>query len=864
LRAAVARKQWKNITASRRVDGTIEKFLKALPLMSTQTQIESFHAKPSVEENSFAEVVFNLPLNEAFTYIIPPQFLGKVQVGMRVLVPFGRRRITGYVVSLSDKWDKPIILKSIADLPDTHPIVSKEILVLTRWLGEYYQSSWGEAIRSALPAGIDDESREVFSVTEQATLQGGSLSKSALNTLAYIRQQGSATLKQCQKGLGKNFSAYTLARLKQDGFLDASHHTKTSKVGYQFIKSVRPTSPLPDEEKIESLLKRSPKQKLLFDLIKKKEISLPELQTKIPKCQAALRGLKEKNLVEIFTDKKEREAFVAEGTLTQPFGASLTFTPGQKAVFEKLNIAIEVGKFESFLLHGVTGSGKTEIYIRCIQRILEIGKTAIMMVPEISLTPQTVERFRQRFGDRVAILHSGLSQTERYLEWKKIRDEKVSIAVGARSAVFAPFKNLGIIVIDEEHDGSYKQDSNPRYHARDTAVMRARSLNAIVVMGSATPSLESTQNTRLGKYQYLSLDSRVGERMLPLVSLVDMKRERKEFKNFSMLSGTLRSAIRDRLSRNEQIFLFLNRRGTARFVFCPDCGYVLECAHCSVTLTFHGKEDRLLCHYCNFTARMPNSCVECHGEVIRFSGFGTQKLEEEVLKNFSGARVTRLDRDTTRGRNAFADMHRNMNAGNIDILIGTQMITKGHDFPNVTLVGVVHADLSLNIPDFRSCERSFQLMTQVAGRAGRGEVPGRVIIQTNNPEHYMYEFVREHDVNAFHERELKLRQQLNYPPFTRLIAIEIVSANESLGQNTAAKIGRALTRQPRLGVEILGPSKAALYQIQNKFRWHLILRGQSMQALQGVLENCRELNELRSTSSGKFKISIDVDPFNLL
>ena len=552
--------------------------------------------------------------------------------------------------------------------------------------------------------------------------------------------------------------------------------------------------------------------------------------------------------------------------MTRPFGESLTFTPEQQKIFKQLNFAIEAEKFESFLLHGVTGSGKTEVYIRCIQRVLEKGKTAIMMVPEISLTPQTVARFRQRFGDRVAILHSGLSQTERYLEWKKIRDGKVSIAVGARSAVFAPFKNLGMMVIDEEHDSSYKQDSNPRYHARDTAVMRAQSLNAVVLMGSATPSLESVQNTRLGKYNYLSLGNRIGERMLPIVSLVDMRRERKEFKNFALLSGILRSAIRDRLSRKEQVFLFLNRRGTARFVFCPDCGYVLECAHCSVTLTFHGKEDRLLCHYCNFTARMPGHCVECHGAVIRFSGFGTQKLEEEVRKLFPDAQITRLDRDTTRGRDSFATMHRNMNAGKIDILIGTQMITKGHDFPNVTLVGVVHADLALNIPDFRSCERAFQLLTQVAGRAGRGEVPGKVIIQTNNPDHYMFEFVREHDANAFNEKELKLRGQLNYPPFTRLIAVEIVSTNESLGKRTAEKLGRALAQQTirQKGVEILGPSKAALYQIQNKFRWHLILRGQNMQTLQGILADSQELNELKSSSSGKLKLSIDVDPFNLL
>jgi len=761
--------------------------------MNTQTQmeIESFDAKASTEK-PYAEVVFNLPLRDPFTYIIPPQLLGKVRVGMRVLVPFGRRRITGYVINLAEKWDKPIALKTIAELPDIEPVLSEEILTLTRWLADYYQSAWGEAISSALPAGLD-------------------------------------------------------------------------KVGYQLVKSVRIASDLPTEEEIEQLLKRSPKQKSVFNLVRQKEIHLTELETLIPGGKSALRGLKEKKLVEVFTEKKERQAWVPEGTMDQPFGTHLTFTPEQETVFKELSSAIDEGNFQSFLLHGITGSGKTEIYIRCIQRILEKGKTAIMMVPEISLTPQTVKRFRQRFGDRVAILHSGLSQTERYLEWKKIYEEKVSIAVGARSAVFAPFKNLGIIVIDEEHDGSYKQDSNPRYHARDTAVMRARSANAVVLMGSATPSMESVHNTRLKKYKYLSLKSRIGESLLPIVGMVDMKRERKEFKNFAMLSGVLRSAIRDRLSRSEQIFLFLNRRGTARFVFCPDCGYVLECNHCSVTLTFHGTEDRLLCHYCNFKARMPNHCVECHGEVIRFSGFGTQKLEEEVKKLFPQARTTRIDRDTTRGRDSFSAMHRDMNAGNIDILIGTQMITKGHDFPNVTLVGVIHADLALNIPDFRSCERAFQLLTQVAGRAGRGKVPGKVIIQTNNPDHYMFEFVKEHDVNAFHEKELELRRQLNYPPFTRLVAIELVSDNESLVKSTSEKLGRALTRQAtrKKGVEILGPSKAALYQIQNKFRWHVILRGQNMQSLQNILADSRELHELKSASSAKLKISVDVDPFNL-
>jgi primosomal protein N' (replication factor Y) (superfamily II helicase) len=819
--------------------------------------------KPSLEK-PYAEVTFNLPIKEVFTYKIPPKFFGKIQVGMRAFVPFGRRRITGYVVALAEKWEKDIKLKSISDLPDTKPMIGKEILTLTKWLSNYYQCSWGEAIRAALPAGFDDENREEFSLTEMGTdaLLKDSLSKSATLLLHFIGEHPKVTSKQCQKGLGKKFSAHSLANLKQDGLLASTETIHKSTVGYQFIKTARLKSDLPEPVEIEQLLKRSPKQKQVYDCLIQGAIGTIDLEKKVKGSAAILRSLKDKGLVETFLKKVERTSHV--DTSNQPIGPSLKFTPEQKKVFVELNAAIQDTKFQTFLLHGVTGSGKTEIYIRCIQQVLEQGKAAIMMVPEISLTPQTVARFRQRFGDRVAILHSGLSQKERFIEWKKIYDKQVSIAIGARSAIFAPFENLGIIVIDEEHDGSYKQESTPRYHARDTAVIRARSQNAVVLLGSATPSLESIHNTQLDKYKYLSLEKRVGERMLPIASLVDMREERKEFKNFSILSGQLIAAIRDRLSRKEQIFLFLNRRGTARFVYCPDCGYVVECNHCSVTMTFHGNEDKLLCHYCSFSAPMPGHCIECQSEVIRFSGFGTQKLEEETIKLFPKAKIRRLDRDTTQSKSAFVNMHRDMQSGEIDILIGTQMITKGHDFHNVTLVGVVAADVALNIPDFRSCERAFQLLIQVAGRAGRGKVPGKVIIQTNNPDHYMFEFVIEHDVKAFHNKELKLRKRLNYPPYTKMIALEVVCENEMQGQNAIGKLRQSLSRlvSREKFVELIGPSKAALYRIQNKFRWHLLLRSGNMKQLQKILLKCSELNELKAF--GKIKLSIDVDPLNLL
>lgn len=815
-------------------------------------------------EKPYAEVAFNLPLKEVFTYKIPSEFSGKVQIGMRVFVPFGRRRITGYVVNLVSQWDKKIRLKPLSDLLDAEPIVNSEILSLTKWLSNYYQCSWGEAIRAALPSGLDDKNREELSITISGieALEKRTVSKSAALFLEFVLEHRKATIKQCQKSLGKKFSAYSLAHLKKDGLLTSTESIHKSTIGCQFIKTARINSGFQEPGQIQKLLKRSPKQKKVYDQLAKGEISASDLEKKVKGSTIALKSLKEKGLAEIFSRKIERSTHV--DISDQPIGPSLKLTPEQNKVFAKLCAAVKKSKFQTFLLQGITGSGKTEIYIRCVQEVLEQGKTAIIMVPEISLTPQTVERFQQRFGDRVAILHSGLSQKERFIEWKKIHNKQASIAVGARSAVFAPFKNLGIIVIDEEHDGSYKQDSTPRYHARDTAVMRALSQDAVVLLSSATPSLESVHNTQLGKYQYLSLEKRAGESLLPVVSLVDMGKERKEFKNFSILSGQLIASIRDRLSRKEQVFLFLNRRGTARFVYCPDCGYVLECDYCSVTLTFHSHDDRLLCHYCNFSARMPGHCLECQGKVIRFSGFGTQKLEEETLKLFPNAKVSRLDRDTTQNKTAFADMHRKMRSGDIDILIGTQMITKGHDFPNVTLVGVVSADLALNIPDFRSCERTFQLITQVAGRAGRGKIPGKVLIQTSNPDHYMFEFVKEHDVKAFYNKELKLRKRLNYPPYTKLIALEIICENETQGQNAVGKLRQSLSRlvSKEKSVELMGPSKAALYRLQNKFRWHLILRGENMKQLQNILLKCSSLNELKARD--KIKINVDVDPLNLL
>lgn len=489
-----------------------------------------------------------------------------------------------------------------------------------------------------------------------------------------------------------------------------------------------------------------------------------------------------------------------------------------------------------------------------------------MLVPEISLTPQTVSLFRRRFGGNVAILHSGLSAVERYLEWEKIRQEKINIVVGARSAVFAPLKKPGVIIIDEEHDTSYKQESTPRYHARETAIQRARHHNAVVILGSATPSFESRRKAEQDTYQYLKLPNRIGERLLPLVQLIDMRRERDQRKNFSILSHDLKQGILERLEHKEQVFLFLNRRGTANYVLCRKCGFVFECKSCSVSLTFHGKAQNLLCHYCGFTAIMPNQCVECGGEVIRFSGFGTQKLEEEVRGLFPKANILRMDRDTTRNRSAFENMYRNMNSGDVDILIGTQMITKGHDFHNVTLVGVVYADLSLHIPDFRSSERTFQLLTQVAGRAGRGHVPGRVLIQAHNPDHYVYDYVEDHDYDGFYKKELQLRKRLHYPPLNHLVTLSMESNEEGTCESAmnalADQLGERLSAFPK--VELLGPARAALYRLKDQYRRHLILRAPHSETLQDFLKDCRDILEPLRSSTSKTKLTLEVDPMNML
>ncbi|QPJ63979.1 MAG: primosomal protein N' [Candidatus Nitrohelix vancouverensis] len=815
----------------------------------------------------FVEVAFNLPLPSPFTYSVPVGLKDRALPGMRALAPFGARRITGFIVAVKYQCDSGFEVKPLEDLPDNIPALSESMLDLTRWLADYYQCAWGEAIAAAIPAGLDEAGEDIFSLTETGmeAFQSSASSDSDRALLEVLRERPGSSRKQLQRRLGANFNARALNKFKSREWIRAQSKITRKSVDYHNEKFVR-ALPGPSPEATETALKRSPRQLGLHRLLSQREYSLTELKQIDPGYAAPLRQLKDKELAVTETRKVRKASpwdFLDESPRKE---TPPKLTPEQETACKPLLAAIDKGAFQSFLIQGVTGSGKTEIYLRCIQRALEDGKTAIMMVPEISLTPQTAERFRLRFGNRIAILHSGLSRQEKFDEWNKIQTGQVSIALGARSSVFAPLTNIGVIVIDEEHDGSYKQDSTPRYHARDVALMRAKNQGAVVILGTATPSLESHKNAVTGKYQRLVLTQRVNNRPMPWIQIVDMRQEKEERRNYSIFSIALKNAIRDRLDNGEQTFLFLNRRGAANYVFCKECGYVFDCSRCSVSMTFHSEDNKMRCHYCNGFARIPRSCPDCKGEIIKFQGFGTQKLEAETRRLFPGARVFRLDRDTAKNASVFETMRDKLNAQEIDILIGTQMIAKGHDFPNVTLVGVTLADLSLNVPDFRSCERTFQLVTQVAGRAGRGDIPGKVIVQTNSPDHFVFPCIQNQDFDAYAEKELDLRKKLRYPPFVRTVSLEIEDANEQRGAETARRLRNLLkgALTSFSDVDLLGPAPAVLYKISMKYRWRLLIRAATSQTLQRFLRYAQEQRDLKKAVQSGSKLSIDVDPINLL
>ncbi|MEW6618992.1 MAG: primosomal protein N' [bacterium] len=802
----------------------------------------------------FIEIVSGLSIDKTFTYAVPKELEKDIAIGKRVLVPFGHRRhLTGYIVNvLTSPICADYEIKDILDVLDSTPVLSDEMLKLTQWIATYYLCSWGEVIESTLPPGININTKtrikylkDMPGLDKKAPLQ--------FKILELIKKEKEISL------------AKLLNILKKRPIYSAIN----SLIQKELIEIERVKKPALKPKEIKVIKLALPKERILAQTLTQRQRSIIEilhqngalepdkLAQKAQTSLTPINNLINKNFLMVCSKQIDREPY--KDRYFKP-SYPLRLTKEQTESLNAIKEYIKKGEFKVFLLHGITGSGKTEVYLQAIDEVLKIGKGVIVLVPEISLTPQTVERFKARFGGKVAILHSKLSPGERYDQWRRIQEGGAEIVIGARSAIFAPMKNLGLIVIDEEHETTYKQyDSVPRYHARDVAIMRAKFTDAVVILGSATPSVEAYYNTSIGKFYYLHLPSRIDHRPLAEVEIIDMKEELK-MGNRSIFSLKLKEAILDRLNKQQQVIIFLNRRGFATFIQCRDCGMTMRCPHCEITLTYHFADKMLKCHYCNFQKIAPAFCPKCQGTQIRYSGTGTQKVEDELQKLFPHSRISRMDLDTTTPKMAHDNILSSFKSGGIDILVGTQMIAKGLDFPNVTLVGVVSADVGLNLPDFRAAERTFGLLTQVAGRAGRGQNPGLVIIQTYNPEHSTIQSAKIQDYATFYSQEITFRKELNYPPFTHLLNIIIKGKNGEETIKLAQTLGSILrSNNQDKTVIILGPAPCPLTKIKEEYRWQILLKG-NPKPLRELVKSALD----QITIPGYLKINVDVDPIGML
>jgi primosomal protein N' (replication factor Y) len=802
------------------------------------------------------EVAVGLPVSKTFHYRIPEKMKDFLQVGMRVLVPFKGRKVTGFTIDLLDHPPKGVEekLREVEDLLDEVPLIDPKMLLFHRWIADYYIYPLGEVIKTGLPPGLQLKSELILSLTQNGMeyLNQEGLDAIEEKVFREIERLKKVTLKKILKKFFGKVSRSQLFSWKKKGLLNIDVGIGDKEVKPKFEKVIiyqrgKPTKPI-SKKQVE----------ILKWLEERGEASTSELNKRFKSPSKAIQSLKAQGLIAISDREVIRDLSAQPELKAYP---KPELTSDQEAILGEILKGIRSKRFSPFLIYGVTGSGKTEVYLRAIEEVLNQGREAIVLVPEISLTPQLLSRFKGRFGENLSLLHSKLGRGERYDQWRQIWKGEVKIAVGARSAIFAPFKNVGIIIVDEEHDPSYKQEEKLRYHARDLAVVRAKQDEATLLLGSATPSLESFHNAERGKFHLLRLPERIEGKPLPRVEVVDMKNEK------GLLSEKVRAALEKNIKDKKQSLLFLNRRGFANFILCPDCGFTYKCPNCSVTLTYHLRDRSLQCHYCDYRIRAPGDCPQCEGHRLQGVGIGTERLEQEIRSLFPETQVGRMDRDTTSRRRSHQQILKSLESGKTDILVGTQMIVKGHDFPNVTFVGVVSADTSLHFPDFRSSERTFQLLTQVAGRAGRGEVFGEVVIQTYNPDHYSILRAKDHDFIGFYQEEIQFRRALDYPPFSRLINFRLVGNSEKRTEAVSEEMGRIgrslLKRGYGKGIEILGPSAAPFSKMRGKFRWQMLSKGKSPKLLhQFAQEMAFRLEE--ETKGKGVNLDIDVDPVFIL
>jgi len=810
----------------------------------------------------FCNVALPVPLRTTFTYTVPEPLRDALQPGCRVLVPFRKKSIVGVMVEWTSEAPKNARVREVAKVLDYAPALSSKLLELGQWIASYYVAPPGEVFRAMLPPAVELQVRREIvlapagSQVLKESLPGVPTSQLSSEELALLCRLARKSVTLSLSDLLKaGIHPASLQKLQRRGLIEIRESIRGRKQRTQCIiawKSAGGSADLDEKkERLRALLETERGPMPLPQLLRLAHVS---------------RALIDRLLREGILESWEEPLDPAE----EPFDVGYCppahkLNPDQERVFAAIRLRFELGDFGVQLIHGVTGSGKTEIYLRAVQETLARGKTAIVLVPEIALTLWVGRQCRAWFGARfegVAVLHSGLSDVERAREWWRVRSGEARVVVGTRSAVFAPLENLGLIIVDEEQESSYKQEETPRYHGRDVAIIRAKLENALALLGSATPSLETYHHAREGKYDLLAMSARVADRPLASVEIVDLRAEFQQTNQSSPISTPLRECLRECLAAGTQALILINRRGYSWSVLCRSCGTSVQCVNCSISMTYHKSRNRLECHYCGSLQPVPTQCPKCQSKYVYFFGEGSEHLEERLREEFPGARIARLDRDTARTKRQFQEMLGAFASGALDILVGTQMLAKGHDFHRVTLVGVVSADSSLNLPDFRAAERTFQLLTQVAGRAGRGELPGRVLIQTFYPEHYAIQDAVRQDYPAFYERELHFRRMMAYPPFTSLANIIVRDTRLENAIRWSRELSEYFRPFDDRGVRILGPAAAPLARLKREHRFQFLLKSPKRSLLAKLLAGALALcdkNEIPQTA-----ILVDMDPLSLL
>lgn len=807
-----------------------------------------------------AQVVVNIPtraINQTYSYAVPDEF-DYIEQGWRILVPFGPRKVEGFVLNIAE--EDTSTYKSILAMLDDEPWFDANMLKTAKWLSQYYLCSLAEAMRLFVPGKSGIKTQKVYCLSDGAP-QLSSTDLSSEKTPLYsqvvdfIANNPKTTLLKLEKQFGASVQKVVRFLIKKDVITAIDENRRSFKTRYQsFVQLSMSEDSILNIDKI-FRGKAAQKRAILF-LLQQEIVPLTQLR-QLDIGVDTIKRLHKAGYVTILEKPLMRDSYSHLGKNPEYNVQPQQLTEHQQKALNQIKPAIDANEYKSFLLHGVTGSGKTEVYIESVAAVRAQGRQAIVLVPEIALTGQAVKRFKSRFGEDVVVIHSKLSVGERYDAWRRLRSQDAGIVIGARSAIFAPVINLGVIILDEEHEFTYKQEESPRYHTRDVALTRANLARAVVILGSATPSVETFYQASVGKHILLNMPNRIDGSELPKVSLVDMREELAQGRR-NVISPQLQELLISTHANGGQAIVLINRRGYSTFVLCRQCGHVLRCRHCDVSLVFHSSDKTVRCHYCQQSIPSPDVCPACGSHYIRYFGTGTQKVEEELAKLLPTASIVRMDQDTTTGKmshdsilNAFAE-------GTFDVLLGTQMVAKGHDVRNVTAVGIITADTALNLPDFRAAEKTFALLTQAAGRAGRGEKPGRVVVQTYNPEHYAIVSGAAHDYATFYDTEIIYRRQLGYPPFTNIIKITVQANDENQVFRDANKIANLLKsnlEQQEIS-EVIGPFPAPIAKVQDVFRMNILVKSKN-------LPNFKQHLVVIGLANNR-NVIIDVDPVSLL